>query len=204
MIQPKHVVKQHFSWSNVERAIKLVIASLCLVGGMLTTSGLVAQGVSHGQTTTFIIVRHAEREGNLDKLTAAGEERSRVLSAVGSAFNVRAIYSTDTERTKNTVKPLSLAIETQTQIYGRPSRDWLASIQKKHAGQVVLIVGHSNTTGVIAGLLAETKPFKIDHDEYDALFIVQQSDSGTQCTRLRYGSSSEGAQSADVDKMGVR
>ncbi|MEM8734285.1 MAG: histidine phosphatase family protein [Planctomycetota bacterium] len=175
---------------------------MCFAFGVVPQGTLFSQADA-GESTTLIVVRHAEREGNLDKLTATGKERAQLLRTIGQALNVQAIYSTDTERTKGTVKPLADALEIPIQSYRRLSKRWIVSLKEKHAEQVVMIVGHSNTTGVIAGGLANREPFEIDHDEYDALFIVQVSRSDAQCLRLRYGPSSEGAASADADKMGV-
>ena len=164
--------------------------------------------ISHAQvdaaksSTTFLVVRHAERNGNADGLTKAGERRAQLLSSLGIAMNVNHIYSTDTRRTKGTVQPLATAAGIELKIYRRPSEKWIASLKKEHAGQVVLIVGHSNTAGVIAALLANCETFEIGHDEYDALFIVQASDSDTNSLRLKYGDSEKVASSAAPDKMG--
>ena len=189
--------------SNIARASRKLLCGFYLVFGTLIPSALLAQTEPANATTTFLVVRHAERDGNLDKLTKNGEQRSQVLASLGKTLNVQVIYSTDTERTKGTAKPLATSADTTIRSYKKPSKDWIASLKQNHAGQVVLIVGHSNTAGVIAGLLANEKPFEIAHDEYDALFLVQVSNSATQSMRLRYGSSSAGAPSADADKMGI-
>ncbi len=194
--------KQAFQ-STVPRTSRQILCGLSLILGTLVPSALFAQTDAAGATTTFLVVRHAERDGNLDKLTNAGEQRSQILAALGRALNVRVIYSTDTKRTKGTARPLATTVDTKIRSYEKPSKEWIASLKKNHVGQVVMIVGHSNTTGVIAGLLANEKPFEIAYDEYDALFIVQVANAGIQSMRLRYGSSSEGALFADPDKMGV-
>lgn len=175
---------------------------LCVAVGVVATRPLLAQDESADATTTFLVVRHAERDGNLDKLTKIGVERAQRLAAVGSALNVQAIYSTNTKRTTGTVQPLAKTTETEIETYAAPSKNWIASLKQKHSGQVVLIVGHSNTAGVIAGMLANDEPFEIKHNEYDAIFVIQVSKSGTRSMRLRYGSRSGSASSADPDKMG--
>lgn len=189
--------------STASRVICRALYGWCVILGTLTSTQLFAQAEPANTTTTFLVVRHAERDGNLDKLTKTGEQRAQALASVGSALNVKAIYSTNTKRTKGTVQPLATAANIEIQTYGRTNKDWIASLKQKHSGKVVLIVGHSNTTGLIAGLLAEEKPIELDHDEYDALFIVQVTKSETRSLRLRYGNSSEGAASADPDKMGL-
>lgn len=194
---------KHRSAFTMTRATSNASIALCFTLGIFVPATLYAQkGNSEPIATTFLVVRHAERDGNLDKLTEAGEQRAQTLAAVGSALKVNVIYSTNTQRTRNTAKPLATKRETEIQTYRTPSKQWLTSLQKEHAGKVVLIVGHSNTAGLIAGLLANEKPYELGHDEYDALFIVQVSESETRSIRLRYGESSKGASSAAPDKMG--
>lgn len=152
--------------------------------------------------STFLVVRHAERNGDLDSLTKAGEQRAEVLASLGTALKVDHIYSTDTQRTKGSVQPLAKSSGAEITIYRKPSEEWIGSLKQKHSGQVVLIVGHSNTAGVIAGWLANSDAFEIAHDEYDAFFIIRATESATNCVRLKYGNSSEGASSAAPHKMG--
>ncbi len=148
------------------------------------------------------MVRHAEREGNLDQLSAQGEKRAEAIAGLGQTLKVAAIYSTNTLRTKSTALPLAKALKLQTQLYGRISEEWLNEITATYAGQVVLIVGHSNTTGVIAAKLAgEKDSFAIGHDEYDTLFVITKSEATAHCVRLKYGRDSTDAPAADADKM---
>lgn len=189
--------------STSARTIRQALFGLGVLLGTLNGTPLFAQADPNNATTTFLVVRHAERDGNLDKLTKTGLQRSQILASLGIALNVQAIYSTDTQRTKGTVQPLATAAGTEIRIYKTPSEDWIAELAHKHAGEVVLIVGHSNTAGVIAGMLAKGKHLELAHDEYDALFIIRESASQTQSLRLRYGASSDGASSADPDKMGT-
>ena len=130
-----------------------------------------------------------------------GKERANLLGEVGKLLNVSAIYSTNTQRTKSTVKPLAEELALEVKLYGKADQAWVDKLRQQHAGDVVMIVGHSNTTGVIAGLLAAETPFPIDHDEYDTMFIVTSAAARTSCVRLKYGPSSQGAPAADPDKM---
>lgn len=196
-------VEQQAIGQNISRAIFGALCGACIVLGPLSTTPLFAQTPPANAKTTFLVVRHAERDGNLDKLTKVGEERSKVLASMGRALNVQVIYSTDTQRTKGTVQPLAKDAGIDVRTYEKPSVDWIASLKRKHSGKVVLIVGHSNTAGVIAGLLAKEDPFVISHDEYDALFIIQAANEEASFMRLNYGRSSKGASAADHDKMGV-
>lgn len=153
--------------------------------------------------TTFIVVRHAEREGNADRLSAQGRDRAEMLRRLGKVLNVSAVYSTNTQRTKNTVKPLVDDLGVKLNLYSRANQAWVNQLHRKNAGGVVLVVGHSNTTGVIAGMLASMRPFTIGHDEYDAVFIATVAESNASCVRLKYGPASQAADAADADKRGA-
>jgi broad specificity phosphatase PhoE len=153
-------------------------------------------------TTTWLVLRHAERDGENDALTDAGMLRAEVLQHLGSVLNVSAVYSTDFVRTRSTVQPLADSLGQQIQLYGQATDDWLKEIREENEGGVVLIVGHSNTAGVIAGKLAGVEPFAIGHDEYDSLFVVTSAGDESSVVRLKYGQSSEGAGSASPENMG--
>lgn len=187
-------------WTLVLAATALCHSGPCQAGPLAAEDDLATQ--STGKTTTFIIARHAERDGNRDVLTEAGKDRAMALRELGTILNVTAVYSTKTDRTINTAKPLADAIGAKINLYRRVDQSWIQQLKEQHAGEVVLIIGHSNTTGVIAGLFADKRPFPIAHDEYDALFVITLADSSTNCVRLRYGPSSAGAPAADADKMG--
>ncbi len=122
--------------------------------------------------TTWLVLRHAERERDADRLSLAGLERAADLKQLGEILNVAVIYSTDTERTRGTVELLAQARGIKVQMYAETSTAWFDEIRSQNDGKVVLIVGHANTAGVIAGQLAETLPLPIAHDEYDSLFVV--------------------------------
>ena len=173
-----------------------------IISGILASTSF-AQTEKGEESTTFLVVRHAEREGNQDKLSEAGVQRAQSLAMLGRILNVQAVYSTDTKRTKGTAQPLATAAGLKVETYGRLSKAWIDSLKQKHSGQVVLIVGHSNTAGVIAGLIAGENPYKIKHDEYDALFLVQVSEMKKSALRMRFGKSSKYASSADPDEMGI-
>ena len=181
----------------------LVLALLCVVPAGTSVAADKPEAATPKSSTTFIVVRHAERDGNQDSLSLPGTERANLLGELGKFLNVSAIYSTNTQRTKNTVKPLAEALALEVNLYGTSDQAWVDKLRQQHAADVVLIVGHSNTTGVIAGLLAAEPPFSINHDEYNTMFIVTTTEARTSCVRLKYGPSSHGAPAADADKMGA-
>lgn len=130
-------------------------------------------------TTTFVIIRHAERQGEEDRLTSAGQQRAELLGQMGAALNVSAIYTTDTQRTRATAAPLAEFLKIEPLIYNynpkAANQEWLDDIRSKHAGQTVLIVGHSNTASRLAAALGGFSGRDLAHDEYNTMFLVKLS-----------------------------
>lgn len=147
--------------------------------------------------TTWLIFRHAEREGRADQLSAAGQQRAEVLKQLGTTFRVAAIYSTDFNRTKGTVAPMAEALDLQVVTYPVQGFDWLKEVEQKYQGQVIAIVGHSNTTGELVAALSGVKPKPIAHDDYDRMFIVRTGGEHPIVLELPYGSSA-------ADKAGTK
>ena len=128
------------------------------------------------------IVRHAERadggagtgqmQGQKDPpLSAAGEARAVKLAAMLADAGVKAIFSTQLRRTQDTVRPLVARIKGSVQPYEASSPEALvAKLQKDHADDVVLVVGHSNTVPPLIKALGGGD-ITIRDDEYDNLFV---------------------------------
>jgi broad specificity phosphatase PhoE len=185
--------------------LTIVASALCCAGAMQNFSmGQENSGNVEARvvTTTWLVVRHAERDGENDALTDAGKTRAEVLQQLGTVLNVSAVYSTDFVRTKSTAQLLANSLGQEIQLYGQATDEWFEEVRKENEGGVVLIVGHSNTAGVIAGKLAGIEPFAIGHDEYDSLFVVASAGDESSVVRLKYGQSSEGAGSASPENMG--
>ncbi len=164
----------------MSRICILFVLALCL----LAPVGVNAQD---SQTTTFFVVRHADRNGQKDELTKAGEQRAEVLRDMMKMYRVSAVYSTKYERTQKTAAPTAKAINVPVTTYDQLTKAWFDELKKKHAGKAVLIVGHSNTSGHIAAGLGGEGDFSISENEYDSLFVVTITKSKPQSVRLRFG-----------------
>ena len=143
--------------------------------------------------TTILLVRHADRAGKADSLSVVGVERSEELLRVASAAGITAIYHSDTRRTRDTAAPLAQALHIKLDEY--PAKDSNALIQRilhDHAGETVLVVGHSNTIPSI--IRAAGGPLIPDLEEfvYDGLYVlhVPRCDGPTRLTELKYGAPS--------------
>ena len=131
--------------------------------------------------TTFILIRHAEKEsGSTDpNLSKEGEARAQSLVRLLEKQKIDAIYSTNFNRTKNTVKPLADAKSISIQTYEKePDIDKL----QKNGGTIV-ICGHSNTIPALANKLIGKQQFtNFADDDYGNVLII----NGTSVTQLRY------------------
>ena len=142
------------------------------------------------------VVRHAEKISEQDeRLTEAGKARADSLAKMLKDSGIAAIYSTDTERTIGTAKPLADALGLKIRIYdtapSEGNKDFLRLVERLRSeippDGVVLVVGHSNTVGPILTALGCAETVTIASDEYDNLFLVLPRDGGkAELIRLRY------------------
>lgn len=145
--------------------------------------------------TTVILVRHAEKaaEGGMEAdppLSKAGVARAAELARVLGGAKIDAIYTTPYERTRRTAAPIAAQLGmTATEIKaGKTYAEEMAKIiRDRHAGQTVLIVGHSNTTAQVIGALGIAAPPKIVDSQYDDLFVVTLTGGSATLLPLRYG-----------------
>lgn len=145
------------------------------------------------KTTTFIILRHAEKDGT-DKdpnLSADGLARADELRKTLGNVAVNAIYSTGYKRTKQTVTPLAnekgIAI-TEYQAK-KPYAELVNEILAENRGKTVVLVGHSNTVPEILKVLSNnTFNVSISESQFDNLFIVAHTEGfDAKVLQLKYG-----------------
>jgi broad specificity phosphatase PhoE len=148
-------------------------------------------------STIVLIVRHAEKASDAEDspLTEAGVERSRALVGVAEAAGVSVIYTTQFKRNRDTAQPLSERLKVAVtelpvrdlQNPGDYGKTLARDITEKHAGQTVLVVGHSNTIPLVLEALTG-RPAPVDHAEYGDLFIVSVPPSGAAgLIKAQYG-----------------
>jgi phosphohistidine phosphatase SixA len=136
------------------------------------------------------LVRHAEKQttGEDPALTEAGRQRAEALARVLTDAGVRAVYSTDFARTRDTAVPTATRVGAGIRIYDAAALEMLAR-DLKRPGARSLVVGHSNTTPELVGLLGGEPGPPIDEaSEYDRLYVVMIGVDGAVSTvLLRYG-----------------
>ena len=124
-------------------------------------------------------MRHAEKEAGDDpQLTPAGQERAQKLAACLAKVKLDAVFSTDFQRTRLTAQPVATRQGLDIQIYDpKDLPAFAAQLQQEYAGKTVLVVGHSNSTPALVGLLDSTKVYPaFAESEYGN--IVQVTISG--------------------------
>jgi broad specificity phosphatase PhoE len=166
-------------------------------GAAPVSAALVFAFSSLALAQTVFVVRHAEKVSESDqRLTDAGRERARRLAKMLGGAGIRAIYATDTERAKDTARPLSDALKVPIRAYdvgkgmtnGAPdASEFAASLRKDHPSDAVLVVGHSNTLPAILKALGVQEEVTIAAEQYDDLFVVVPGGAGAPTLiRLTY------------------
>ena len=135
---------------------------------------LIAQ--TNEQIFTIYLIRHSEKEvlayNEFDPpLTSCGIKRSEYLSFFFEDIDIQNIYSTDYVRTTSTAMPVALSKKLDIKYYD--SND-LKSFSEQLIGlkQNSLVIGHSNTTPVLAGLLVEEAIDSFDESIYNRIYKV--------------------------------
>ena len=130
---------------------------------------------------TIYLVRHAEKQSATDdpSLTACGNRRAESISSLLDAVPIEAIFSTEYKRTQATALPTATAHELDVQSYSPQDLKTFADqlLQNK---QNALVVGHSNTTGVLAGLLVGEERGAFDESIYNRVYQVVISKENRQ------------------------
>ena len=145
-----------------------------------------------------MVVRHAE-DGTGDPddpdLTEAGQERAEALARVFAHTDVAAIYSTQFNRTQQTVAPLSDAqgvpITTLTvtgENFNTHADSLAARIRRDHAGRTVVVSGHSNTVPLIVAALGGPDLDNLNEDAFGDLFTVVTDGARARLYQARFGS----------------
>ncbi len=147
---------------------------------------------------TVILVRHAEKaEEKLSDplLSAAGLVRAESLAAALKDAGVVAILTSPLQRTILTAQPLAKARRITPQVIvlerggiARHVEAVVAAIRKLGAGDVVLVVGHSNTVpAIVEALGGPSMPMLCESDYANLLVLTADAAGGVRVIRSRYG-----------------
>ncbi|MEP5569330.1 MAG: phosphoglycerate mutase family protein [Halioglobus sp.] len=125
---------------------------------------------------SIYLVRHAEKvtsnpEDSDPNLTHCGDQRADRLAVILESIEIDVIYSSDYRRTRETAAPVANNKRLDVQLY---DPNMLGQFAEKLQAEKrdTLVVGHSNTTGVLAGMLAGIEIEEFSEAEYDRLYQV--------------------------------
>jgi 2,3-bisphosphoglycerate-dependent phosphoglycerate mutase len=132
------------------------------------------------ETTTFILIRHAEKvkDNTSDPdLSPEGKQRAEALATMLERSAIASIYSF--KRTQQTVLPVAQAKGLAIQTYQHAEINWLQKIARENPGKIILMVGHSNTIPDIANTLLGEKKFEQYPDTlYNQMLVIPYSEKG--------------------------
>jgi len=154
-----------------------------IIGYTVVALGL-AYFLGERPSTTVIFVRHADTDAAMAgpdddlPLNARGRQRAELLADflehVDVTGSVNAIYASDKRRTQETAAPLAKRLNLTVEIADHlDSSGFISRVKRDHAGEIVLIVSHSNTIQPLIDELHGSKNLKpFAADEFNRLYIV--------------------------------
>ena len=155
---------------------------------------MLAAGLAHAAPAVVILVRHAERAGEMTEdgsLTADGKQRAEELARVVAAWKapggkVLALFATEKKRTQETLAPLAVGGVKVTVV---SAADTTALVKKILAlkGGVVVVAGHSNTVPGVIQALGGPAGITIEDKEFDRLFALTGAGGHATLVDMRYG-----------------
>jgi phosphohistidine phosphatase SixA len=151
-----------------------------------------------GGTVVIYIVRHAEKESVPDDapeaerkdppLSQAGQLRAMGLAEDVPVREIKAVYVTDTKRSRDTASAVLALNGVKPIIYPAHDIGELVRRIKKRRGQSVLVVGHSNTIPPLLEELGVEGP-EVSEDQYGDLWVVTLTDDKAALKVGRFGES---------------
>ena len=154
--------------------------------------------------TTVILIRHAEKGTDPPAdppLSEAGRARAKELARVLAGVGVKGIYTSQFLRATQTAEPLAAQLglkatplnvsvkpSSPTEVTEQSVQDIVKRVEQ-HAGEAVLVIGHSNSVpDVIRALGGDSVP-TIDEKKFDDMFVVTVYARGrARVVHLKYGS----------------
>lgn len=165
--------------------MKVFAKSLFIVFIILFSQSSFAQKQVEKETTTYYLIRHAEKDKSDAKnrnphLTKKGLARAMRWAAYFNDKNIDAVYSTPYHRTKETALPTANSFKIDIIEYNHRAM-YSDSFKEETKGKNVLIVGHSNTTPQFTNLIIGKDTFpSMSEDDNSSLYIVKIEGNETE------------------------
>tara|TARA_Y100000991_G_scaffold65674_1_gene49123 strand:- start:112 stop:672 length:561 start_codon:yes stop_codon:yes gene_type:complete len=153
---------------------KIIVIFIFLISSCSISDNL--HGQDQNEKFTIYLIRHSEKDLKFSDqsdppLSECGLKRSKNLKKFFKNKNLDVIYTTDFERTRSTAAWISNSKYNEIVYYNPDDLEKLSKllIAKK---QNALVVGHSNTTGVLSGLLTGQSIGSYSSDIYNRIYRV--------------------------------
>ena len=141
--------------------------------------------------TRIFLVRHAEKGYGADPtLTFQGVRRAGLLAKIFKKLPLDAVYATKYKRTQETAQPVAREKGLEVKLYPADELTTFSlRLRRKHGGQSVLVVGHSDTTPELLNRLVTSGVLeRIDERDYSNFYIVAINEQGDkEVLQLKYG-----------------
>lgn len=158
------------------------------------------------KVTTVFLIRHADKANAPREdppLNESGKLRSQALARILGQSGIKAIYTSQYQRTIQTAEPLakqlgititSLPLKMSQSNPREVSEQSIKEITGKiyeRTGEAVLVIGHSNTIPEVIKMLGGDNVPKIDEQKFDDLFVVTVFAKGkARVVHLKYEAAS--------------
>jgi broad specificity phosphatase PhoE len=132
--------------------------------------------------TIIVVVRHAEKATDDPKdpsLSEAGQARAQALAVALKGLPLHHAVSTQYKRTRDTAAPAAKA--NGIEVHVKPvdaanaatyAKDLAHHIRHDHAGQNLLVVGHSNTVPELVEAFTGARAEPMADTEFDRIYVV--------------------------------
>ncbi len=129
---------------------------------------------------TIVLVRHVEKDDSstADKvdpeISDIGRQRAQRLVQVLKKYKPREIYSTNFKRTRHTAGPIAASRKIDIQTYDAGKQNDLVAKIMASRSENVLVIGHSNSTPLLANLLIKKEVFKqVPDTEFGVIWVIE-------------------------------
>ncbi|HEU4934383.1 MAG TPA: phosphoglycerate mutase family protein [Pyrinomonadaceae bacterium] len=176
---------------------------LCVLLLLVAVASPAAVAQEEFKPVTVFLIRHAEKEDEPRQdppLKKEGVVRSQELARLLSNAGIKAIFTSQFTRTKQTAEPLATKLgltATPFTLKSNPSNprqiaaESTAEVTNKileRAGESVLVVGHSNSIPDVIKMLGGDIVPTIDERKFDDLFVVTVYAKGkARVVQMKYG-----------------
>jgi broad specificity phosphatase PhoE len=178
--------------------VNALIAALLILAG---PGGHASLSEAHaaappGGASLVLLVRHAEKAtepADDPALTGAGVARAQALATALRDADVTTVITTQLRRTRDTALPLATARGLTPEVVPMATGALPAHVEatvtaiRRHAGGVVLVVGHSNTIPAIIAALGGPRLPDLCDSAYSNLFILQLDGAAPRLVQAHYG-----------------